>query len=297
MGLRSWCIMLAGLAWSQSANAACSVPTGWDTVVGPSAHFVIFGEIQGTAESPTLFGETACALADRGEHLLVAVELASSDNAGLQRAWAGAPADFEKTVLAEMPQWKDGPDGVTSQAMMAMLARLHTLKADGKPIDIVAFNTGAFEQLPYKDLPGQGPHEAGQAAAIRAADARGHYDRVLVLVGNYHARKKPVAFGGAVYQPMAMVLSDPSSSVSLNLALGAGMAWDCQLKGAPPASGVASADMVDCSAHPIRAMGPWTGAPQLIDTHGQAGPGNPDAAYDATLYVGPATASPPVKMP
>ena len=275
--------------------AACSVPGGWDGMVGKPTHFVIFGEVHGTVESPTLFGETACALAERGERLLVAVEL--GDNDGLQRAWSVSPVRFPTALRAEMPEWATRDDGVASQAMFTMLVRLHTLKASGHAIDVVAFNgTEALEKTRFADLPGQGPHEAGQAENIRAVDARQLYTRVLVLVGNYHARKRPIAPGGVSYQPMAMRLADPGNIVSLHLVQSGGSSWGCQLKGAPPlGSTVLTSDMIQCSAHQLHADGDWRGPPRIVRAREASG-SDPKGAYDAELFIGAAKASAPVGL-
>ena len=284
-------LALTGLA-SPAWASACTLPPGWSKVVTARAHFVVFGEMHGSAEAPARFGDAACALAERRERVLVAVEL--DGNAGLERAWSAPHARFAAMLAAEMPEWNTRNDGVTSRAMFDLLVRLHALKAAGRAIDVVAFNdTTVLEDTRFKDLPGQGPHEAGQAENIRAADALRPHDRVLVLVGNYHARKRPIAPGGTTYEPMAMRLADPDRIVSLYLAQAGGQLWNCQLKGPLPAAGKITPSMIDCAAHSTKGDVAWHGVSRIVPMRGRAGPANPGGAFDATYLLGPVTASPP----
>jgi hypothetical protein len=283
--------------WSCAASAQCVLPTGWTDVVDKQAHYVVFGEMHGTSEGPVAFGGVACALAQQDKRLLVAVEL--DDNLGLQRAWAAPHERFATALLEALPEWKTRNDGVTSQSMLNMLVALHGLKDAGRKIDVVAFNdTEQLESSHFKGLPGQGPHEAGQAENIRAADAQQPYDHVLVLVGNYHARKRPIAPGGVSYEPMAMRLADAARIVSISMTNDGGQMWACQLKkGFTPMQGPISAAMVECGPHDLKGTKHEAGVPQIVATHGASGPDNPDASFDATFNIGRVTASPPAKLP
>lgn len=285
-----------GAFWGSNASAHCSLPVGWDGVIGKQAHYIVFGELHGSAETPAAVGEIVCALAERNKPLLVAVEL--DDNAGLQRAWSEPQSRFAAAALQAMPEWKMRNDGVTSQAMLNLLVALHALKDAGRKIHVVAFNdTALAASTRFKDLPGQGPHEAGQAENIRAADAAQPYDRVLVLVGNYHARKRPIAPGGVSYEPMAMRLADPARIVSVNVANSGGQVWSCEIKGAVRAQRPVTDAMLDCGPHSAGVPDDWVAPPRIVAASGAAGPNSPAGAYDATLLIGTVTASPPAKAP
>lgn len=284
-----------GAFWGSAASAQCSLPTGWDTVIGKQ-HYLVFGELHGSAETPAAIGEIACALSEKGKRLLVAVEL--SDNAGLQRAWSAPHSRFTATALQAMTEWKTRNDGVTSQAMLNLLTALHALKYAGRKIDVVAFNdTMKARSTRFKDLPGQGPHEAGQAENIQVADAARSYDRVLVLVGNYHARKRPIAPGGVSYEPMAMRLAEPARIVSVYVANSGGQTWTCKMKGSVRPKGPMTDAMIDCGPHTVGRTADWVGPARIVATNGGEGPGNPGGAFDATFLIGPVTASPPAKAP
>lgn len=280
---------------SKPAFARCAVPPGWSNVVSNRTQYIVLGELHGTVETPRLIGEIACALTAKRQRILVAVELSSTQNAGLQRAWAGPHEGFAASVVREMPEWATRNDGVTSMAMLTLLTRLHGLHVAGRAVDIVAFNGNRDDEQAARlsALPGAEPHEAAQAENIRTAAANGRYDTVLVLTGNAHARKRPITGRGVPYRPMAMQLADPASITSLFIGTGGGTSWGCQMSGPPPAGPIIRSDLIKCGAYRAGAEVDLVGAPRIVDTRGKAGLTNPDGAYDAMLFVGPITASPP----
>lgn len=210
------------------AAEPCRAPPGWEDVAARKPNYVIFGEYHGTQQAPAFVGGLACALAAQGERILVAVEHHATENAAFQKAWALPAAEFPDAL--KQAGWAGRSDGVASEAMFALLVRLHRLAQSGLPIDIVAFSGAkdAEQSKRFSDLPGQGPHEAAQAENIRIAATARPYDRVLVLVGNVHARKRPVAHSGVTFDPMAMRLGPASTIVALNMATAGGTTWDCQ---------------------------------------------------------------------
>ena len=96
-------------------------PGGWSDVTELEPRFVVFGELHGTRQGPEFIGNLACALASRGERILLAVEHSSTNDAALQAAWS-LPADRFGQALVETG-WAGRQDGVASQAMFAMLVR------------------------------------------------------------------------------------------------------------------------------------------------------------------------------
>lgn len=257
--------------------------------------FIVFGELHGTAQSPELFGTVACHLAKKYKQLLVAIELSSTDNDGLQVAWSGPHAGFAERLLVAMPEWNDRTDGVTSRAMLAMLQDLHRLKAEGARIDIVAFNGARDEaqRMRWKHLKGQGPHEAAQAENIRSAAGRGTYDHVLVLVGNFHAREVTVRSRTDEFEPMAMRLGSREDVLTLNMAYGAGTSWTCQAKG-QPGKPITPAD-IECTAYSTRGNADADGPPRIgLGVPPGAGMKDEWALYDGYFWTGAISASPPV---
>jgi hypothetical protein len=284
----------AGARPADRGNAAdCAVPPGWSAVAARRTRYIIFGESHGTREGPAFVGKTACGLARKGERLLIAIEHQAPENDALQAAWKLSRSRFPAAL--RLTGWKGRNDGVGSEAMFELLTRLHALKSDGNRIDVVGFN-GARDEVQrerFKDLPGQGPHEAAQAENIRLAAEAKAYDHVLVLVGNLHARKRPVVRGSVSFEPMAMRLAPPNAVTSLVMKHGPGTTWNCRLnpgavldpvKPLPPNS-------LDCASHPTQGIaGP--NKPPFVALGALPG-SDPDPAYDGFFWVGPVTGSPP----
>lgn len=279
-------MIAAALALALAASAVdCTAPAGWSEIEASAPRYILFGELHGTEQAPAMFGDLACALASKGERILVAVELGAEENAGMQRAWAGPHAGFTAALLAAMPQWGKRNDGVTSQAMLAMLVRLHSLKTEGRKIDVVAFNAArdTAQQERWKALPGQGPHEAAQAENIRTAAEAGTYAHVLVLTGGTHAKKRPVTYD-VTFEPMAMRLAPPAEIWSLGQSDSGGTSWSCGLKPGVTAGIPLDSSMIECGSHAQKGDG--TGSPRISLSSN-------DPAYDGIFHVGAITASPP----
>ncbi len=282
--------MGAILAMMAAATSTCTLPPGWDAVAARKTPYVIFGEYHGTEEAPAFVGNVVCALARRKQRVLVALEITSGEDPDLQAAWRRPAGAFADAAVATIVDWSaDRGGGPMSSATLAMLDRLHRLKTRGAKIDVVAFNgvRDDAQRAKFADLGDVGGHEAAQAENIRLAAERGRYDKVIVLVGNYHARKKPIVRGGITYEPMAMRLAPPAQVTSLDLAYGDGTAFSCQMReGFTPVAGkpVTKAD-VDCRPRPLRGMPlpagparialaetPWTREPALFDGYYWVGP-------------------------
>lgn len=255
--------------------------------------FVIFGEIHGSVESPAFIGDVACGLLAQGKRILVGIEFHATLDGQLQAAWQLPDVEFRKQLSTI--GWAGRTDGVASHAMFDLLLRLHSLKDKGAAIDIVAFSgpRDIAQQVRFERLPRQGPHEAAQAENIANAAKKAAYDVVLVLVGDFHARRRMVGEGPDQFEPMALRLAPSGRLVSLQLRHAGGTSWNCQLKPGlqlRPGDPI-PADAIACGAYPVAGNADLHHAPFL-----QLGPGPGDAAsadFDGFFWVGPLTASPP----
>ncbi len=276
---------------SGSASAECSPLPGWEAVSkAAEGKFLIFGEIHGTEQSPTAFGEYVCAVSG-DEPVLVAVELSAFYNEGLQTAWQASPKEFRAALLDKVEELQKRIDGVGSVSMISMLTKLHALKADGADIDIVAFNGArdAAQLEKFSDLPGQEPHESAQAYNIRIAAAERDYRHVVVLVGGVHAAKHEFSFGGEPWKAMALKLAPDDEVISLVQRDSGGDAWNCRMP-----------DEVDgehLKAEDIQCAPFETFADDGIDGEARmafwAENDTVDERYDGYFFLGPTTASPP----
>lgn len=276
-------------------SRSCPVPAGWNTIVIRKPRYVIFGEIHGTKQAPAFVGNLACALASRGERVLVAVEHSSTENTAFQKAWRLPQARFASQL--ERAGWASRDDGVGSEAMLSLLVHLHQLSRRGQAIDIVAFN-GAKDDAQarrFSHLAGQEAHEAAQAENISMAAFAKPYDHVLVLVGNIHARKRIVGHGDEGFKPMAMQLSASATVVTLNMKTAGGTAWSCQRnprveQGKEPGKHL-PADAIVCGRFPVVGSRDLDEAPFI--QLGNLPEGGSDADYDGFFWLGQISSSPP----
>lgn len=276
-----------------AAGGKCLMPGGWSEITRSNPRFIVFGESHGTREAPAFVGDVACALSARRERLLIAIELPSTENEGLQAAWRLPHRKFAAAVVKA--GWRGRTDGVASQAMLDLVVRLHALKAAGRSISVVAFSGPRDEaqRAKFRDLPGQGPHEAAQAENIRVAAEARPFDHVIVLVGNFHARKQPFVRGQVSFKPMAMELAAPGQVVSLNMATAGGTAWNCTLRPgvAMEAGKPMPGDAIECGNHPQRGIADLN-RPSFMAMGSPSGAS--DSSYDGYFWLGRVIGSPPV---
>jgi hypothetical protein len=234
--------LLAVASASPAASAECTPIAGWEKVLADKqVHWIVIGELHGTAETPAIFADAVCLTARKRGPVVVALEMPTVDQARIDAymnsdGGPGARSEFLKALIWNMPGV--GKDGRSSEAFFRLFERIRQLHAQGQVTKVVAFQDSG----PAHDPPeaGQTPYEQRLAAIVR--DAAGHGDTVLALVGNAHARKTEVNFGKS-FMPMAAHLP-PEQTVTLNAIGNGGTAWNCT--GPTPA---------DCGPHPNRAIG------------------------------------------
>lgn len=278
----------------KTSPQSCSAPLGWQDVVARQPRYVVFGEVHGTREVPAFLANLACAIAANGERVLVAVEQEAEDNAALQAAWRAPSGTFEHALRGV--GWEGRLDGIGSEAMFAMLMRLHEMKDRGRKIDVVAFNgfSDDAQRERFAHLPGQGPHEAAQAENISNAAAADEYNHVLVLVGNFHARKSTIDNGVSRFDPMAKRLELYGRTISFNMRFAAGSAWVCQAKpGMHPKVGQPiPRDAIACGVFPLGGSKNLNRAPYI--QLGSFPEEELTNEYDGFAWVGGVSGSPPL---
>lgn len=259
--------LFAAVLLGTAQPAACSPPEGTDALLAMPQRYIIVGESHGTTEAPAAFAQMVCAAAERGP-VTVALELPTAMQPQLD-AFLDAPdeaAAFEALSGTHFmnPRMNDGR---SSQAMLAMLLSIRQLRADGRDVAFHAFQPSRARP---RELT-QAWYELDMGHALAGAVYARPQSRVLVIVGNLHARKTGFARFADVGVPAAGHL--PAADVlTLNVAQQGGTAWNCQS---------------ECAVHPSRAV-------DDVDRRGMILQPSDDGAYDGILALGPSTASPPV---
>lgn len=228
--------------------------------------FLVFGEIHGTREAPRAFGAIVCEAAARGP-VIVGIERPAPMTAVMQTYIDSAGSDEDRFSL--LRGFFDGTEwGLSSQAFLDLFIRLRELREAGADIQMVGFKT----EQPVGDA-SQTPYEKGLAMGLRRASTANPDARVLVLVGNLHARKEPYpALGDRPgFDPMVMHLPE-EDVLTFDISHAGGDAHLCSAKG--------------CGPHPVEGR-PRHQTPGLYLYEG-------DTRYHGIWSIGPVTASPPI---
>jgi len=292
--------ILASIILASASTGPCKPLQGWEAIEKKSRNgFLIFGEIHGTKQSPEAFAEYVCAISkpngnEIGDSVLIAIEFGSQDDELFRKAWEANEDNFVKEMRDSISAWKWRQDGVASQAMLAALKRLHTLKSRGHNIDITAFNGAKNDEQreKFKHLNDQGPHEAAQAENIRNAAQKDHYDHVVILVGNLHAQKISENWGSGDFAPMAMKLAETEKVITLNQIDYGGTHWGCTSK-TIDRENIQPSDII-CGESKIKKP-----SQEILGNPHMSIPSSEDPyynnKYDGYYFIGPVTASQPVQ--
>lgn len=196
--------------------------SGLDAVAGPG-RLVMLGELHGTREIPAFVGDLACQAARGGVPVRLGLELPRSDAPALARFLAGQGDDVARAAVLASEHWqRPEQDGRGSEAMLALIERVGSLRRAGLDIDLFAFDPGSL-------APTWNERDAAMAAAIRERVAAEPRALVLTLSGNLHNRTVP----GLPWDPSAVpmgvhVRREIPDALSLDVRYLAGTAWICQ---------------------------------------------------------------------
>ena len=241
-------------------SAQCDALTGAAELISSrDERFLIFGEVHGAQEPPRAFGEIVCEAAKRGP-VLVGIERPPPMSPVIQ-AFIDSDGGAEAEAALISTYFDGSQWGLSSEAFLHLFRRLRELRASGATIHVVAFQEG-----PETAGGDQTPYEQSLARHLIHA-AQQHPDaRVLVLVGNLHARRSQ----WSSWQPMAMHL--PLDDVlTFDLGYGSGEVFNCIQSG--------------CGSNAV--AGNDNGAPRL-EFNGARPP------YDGVWVVGPLSPAPPL---
>jgi hypothetical protein len=220
-------------------------------------------------ETPPIFGELVCDAAAHGKRVLVGLEFSEDTSRAFQTYIASKGTAQDQQVFLANSHWlemaQQFPDGRTSVAMWKMIERLRALRTAGLNISVTT-----LQRATTATAASQTPHEVGMANSLSEAFGAGECDVAIVLIGNLHARREPVAGSSATFEPMAMHLP-ADITLTLDAVAGAGEAWNCTQLG--------------CSAQ--------TRTGRVLTSRGIVLDSALSRGYDGVIQVGPITAAVP----
>lgn len=262
-------IALLAAALLTSASPACASPVGTDILLEQPQRIIVVGETHGTVEAPAAFLGIVCEAAQRGP-VTVGLEMSEADRPLFDRVMA-APDEASAARLLRYGDFgrADRDDGRNSQAMMDMMLGFWRLRAEGNDIALHPFQP-LLSRISGRD---QAWGELEMAYGMSRALVVRPNARVLILVGDLHARKTPFTPWPDVGLPAAGHLH-ATDTLTLHFAQQGGESWGCEAEcGLKRTMGVDDPQARGVILGPVK-----------------------DGAYDGVLAVGPTTASPPAAL-
>lgn len=262
-------ISLLAAAALLTAPPACAPLPGSDALLARPERILVVGETHGTTETPAVFLALVCEAAAQGP-VTVGLEMPESDRGLLDYVMA-APDEAAARRYLRGGDFGDPrrDDGRNSEAMFEMIIGFWRLKAAGHDIALRPF-AARMSVIRGRD---QAWWELEMAYGMSRPLIDRPDARLLILVGNLHARKTRFDRWPEVGLPAAAHLH-AADTLTLNVARQGGQAWNCQ---------------EECGAHDSQAV-------HDPDARGIILGPVEDGAYDGVLAVGPTTASPPAAL-
>lgn len=259
-------ISLLAAASLLATQPACAPLAGTEALLARPERILVVGELHGTAETPAAFLALVCEAAAQGP-VTVGLEMPETDRPLLDVVMA-APDEATAARILSAGDFGDvrRDDGRNSRAMFDMIIGLWRLKAAGRDVVIRPF-AARMSVIRGRD---QAWWELEMAHGMSRPLVDRPDARLLILVGNLHARKTPFDRWPEVGLPAAGHLY-ARDTLTLTVAQQGGQAWNCQEECGPHDSrGFYDADARGVILGPVE-----------------------DGAYDGVLAIGPTTASPP----
>ena len=241
------CVVL--VASAEERDSCSPIPGAERLWARSELRFVLVGEMHGTNETPAVFGDLVCSASETKRTIIAGLEV--RDQQALNRFMDSKNRETSVKELLSTDEWK-GTDGRASSAMLVLLERLRSLKADGLLSRVIAFSASGGSAAQDE--------EAMSSALLRASTANPGA-LVIVLTGNVHASKQELSEVGS-YRLMGSFLP-PAETVSLLVTDRGGEAWNCQ-------DG-------SCGPHTLASSAGVTRAITLISPH---------VGYDGVLATG-----------
>ena len=206
------CVVL--VANAEERDSCSPIPGAERLWARSELRFVLVGEMHGTNETPAVFGDLVCSASETKRTIIAGLEV--RDQQALNRFMDSKNRETSVKELLSTDEWK-GTDGRASSAMLVLVERLRSLKADGLLSRVIAFSASGGSAAQDE--------EAMSSALLRASTANPGA-LVIVLTGNVHASKQELAEVGS-YRLMGSFLP-PAQTVSLLVTDRGGEAWNCQ---------------------------------------------------------------------
>lgn len=261
-------LLLLLLGWVATCEAAPVAPCPDSKVTLPqfgAGTAIIFGEVHGSNEAPAYLLATVCSTLSQfnNQPLIVALEYPVTEQPYLAGFLSSHGKPSDQAAFLKSPFWKRPmQDGRSSLAMLNLLENLRVLRARHPNLSVA----------PFVDTPKTAStHDAVMAGRLDEQHLLHPKARLLVLVGNLHAKRSAGFGGNPSYQSMARLLKIPNRSYAF--ATTGGTVWACEL---------------GCGIQPAANSSDGTSK-----ANGSLDRPRPSINFDGIIDLGAVTASPP----
>lgn len=198
---------------SAHATAPCKNPIAVPDELVP-ARLVLFGELHGTREAPQFVADYICTLIGFSRSVVLALEIHRKEQETIDEFVGSDGSAAAEQKLLQSGHWQIS-DGRSSRAMLELLHFMRTVRERGFDVKVIAFD----------DWPKDRNRDAAQAEGIRAIYNANPEKQVVVLIGNYHAKRS----GRQDQKPAAAYFHDVSF-YTLNIRHPKGTMWTCSAR-------------------------------------------------------------------
>lgn len=235
--------------WRQPPHEACTrTVAGFQPLLRAGAT-VLIGEQPGTWEAPRAVGDLACDAGATGLAVTVGVSIPQTEQQRIDTYLASPGGPGDQDALLKGDFWrKVQQDGRGSRAVMDLIDRMRAMRAAGRKVSVVAFDT---------DMSHGSVRDEKMARLLLAQRAARPQDVFLVLAGNAHTRLEADWNDDFVPMSKHLAQADPAMKV-LELGHAQGRRWGCDL--APDNS--VECDIRGITPDPL-VTGPTAGVPSI----------------------------------
>ncbi|MBZ4415444.1 hypothetical protein [Myxococcus sp. RHSTA-1-4] len=271
--LEGWTEAVEG---AQVPEAECGTPVDGTAPLMAQGHTLLLADPLGTRELPSAALRMLCEASSKGLPVTLALSLPSTEQPLLDTymASAGSSQDAQELLSGSSFWRRVHQDGRSSRAMLWLVEQARRLRASGRAVSLVAFDT---------DKGHGNEREAQMAQHLLEYRSRNADTFMVVLAGGAHVRTTNAGRDGD-FEPLGMRLAKALPSVkALDVGFQRGTQFSCRYN---------VWDAVECD---VFAISPTKQARQAstVSAGVQLFPQPLEEGFHGRLYVGALSASPP----
>lgn len=197
-------------------NVICPDVKNVDKVLASPEPIIIIGEIHGYIEPPKLIEAFICHSLKQDYKTLFAIEISQDKEEAISEYVKSSGDKVARRKILSDSRWLSIGDGRQTQSIFNILNVIRDYKSQGYQLSTVNFvpSNEAIKSFSLDNFSSE--YEKLLAKNIMDGFRIHKPDKMIVLVGNLHAKNGYGRFAGQTYQLMANYI-DPRQSITLNI--------------------------------------------------------------------------------